>query len=160
VAEERKTYSEKLKDPRWQKKRLEILQRDGWACRRCGDKETTLHVHHRRYLPKRDPWDYDPEYLATLCEVCHESEYEERQCAEHDLIEALKMFDFWAEDVHDLATMFIRLIGNPAAASRLVWYLSFPPFVQHLIDIQPKVHGGQQFVMNINPLYFDPTPEA
>jgi len=26
------TYSEKLKDPRWQKKRLEILSRDNFTC--------------------------------------------------------------------------------------------------------------------------------
>ena len=26
-------YVEKLKDPRWQRKRLEIMQRDGFRCR-------------------------------------------------------------------------------------------------------------------------------
>ena len=31
-------YSEKLKDPRWQKKRLEILERDNFRCQYCGDK--------------------------------------------------------------------------------------------------------------------------
>ena len=30
------TYTEKLKDPRWQKKRLEILERDNWECQDCG----------------------------------------------------------------------------------------------------------------------------
>ncbi len=29
------TYAEQLKDPRWQKRRLEILQRDEWRCL-CG----------------------------------------------------------------------------------------------------------------------------
>jgi hypothetical protein len=69
-----KTYSEKLKDPRWQKKRLEILNRDEWACQNCGDTETTLHVHHRWYEPGFEPWDYSNECLITLCECCHESE--------------------------------------------------------------------------------------
>ena len=41
---ENKTYLEKLKDPRWQKKRLEILERDGWKCMACGEKEKTLRV--------------------------------------------------------------------------------------------------------------------
>lgn len=27
-----KTYAEKLKDPRWQKRRLEIFERDDWTC--------------------------------------------------------------------------------------------------------------------------------
>ena len=66
-----KSYAEKLKDPRWQKKRLEILERDGWACCRCSTKSKPLHVHHVIYIGKMDPWEYDGKYLATLCEDCH-----------------------------------------------------------------------------------------
>jgi hypothetical protein len=65
------SYQEKLKDPRWQKKRLEILQRDKWTCRFCGEKEKTLHVHHLFYFKDRDPWDIDNGFLLTLCEDCH-----------------------------------------------------------------------------------------
>lgn len=42
-------YSDKLKDPRWQKKRLEILTRDEWTCQICFDTESTLVVHHQKY---------------------------------------------------------------------------------------------------------------
>ena len=42
-------YSEKLKNPKWQKKRLEILNRDNFTCIKCGDKETTLQIHHFKY---------------------------------------------------------------------------------------------------------------
>lgn len=49
-------YSEKLKNPRWQKKRLEIFERDGWKCRACQDEKSTLHVHH---LPPCDSWGFD-----------------------------------------------------------------------------------------------------
>lgn len=66
------TYAEKLKDPRWQKKRLEILERDNWKCMLCGDKDSTLHVHHLFYYNGQEPWDYDNEALITLCEDCHE----------------------------------------------------------------------------------------
>lgn len=66
------TYYEKLRDPRWQKKRLEIMQRDGFACRMCGDKSKTLNVHHGYYARKTDPWEYPEETLWTLCEACHE----------------------------------------------------------------------------------------
>ena len=45
----RKSYYEKLLDPRWQKKRLEILNRDEFKCRSCGDDKSTLHVHHGYY---------------------------------------------------------------------------------------------------------------
>ena len=65
------TYSEKLKDPRWQKKRLEILERDGWACRHCGSSTTTLNVHHVVYHSKRNPWEYDQDELMALCDLCH-----------------------------------------------------------------------------------------
>lgn len=67
----RVSYAEKLKDPRWQKKRLEVLQRDDWTCLCCGATDRTLHVHHVVYLPKRDPWEYAECFLQTLCEDCH-----------------------------------------------------------------------------------------
>jgi len=67
-------YSEKLKDPRWQKKRLEILNRDEFRCKLCGDEKTTLHVHHKIYEYGNDPWNYDNSLLVTLCADCHETE--------------------------------------------------------------------------------------
>lgn len=68
---EKKSYSEKLRDPRWQKKRLEVLERDGWKCTSCGDSEETLNVHHIFYIPKKEPWDMPNGLLITLCENCH-----------------------------------------------------------------------------------------
>jgi len=64
------TYSQKLRDPRWQKKRLSIFERDGWRCKFCNATDKNLQVHHIVYK-KSDPWDY-PDYLyQTLCEDCH-----------------------------------------------------------------------------------------
>ena len=63
-------YGEKLKDPRWQQKRLRVFERDGWACTLCGDKDTTLHVHHLYY--EGAPWDVPDYALRTLCAPCHE----------------------------------------------------------------------------------------
>jgi len=65
-------YQEKLKDPRWQKRRLEILQRDSWTCVGCAGTEKTLHVHHFWYEDNLDPWEYPDRCLVTLCESCHE----------------------------------------------------------------------------------------
>lgn len=65
-------YAEKFKDPRWQKRRLEIFDRDGWSCRECGDDSSNLQIHHLHYEWGRDPWDYPDSELITLCEVCHE----------------------------------------------------------------------------------------
>lgn len=66
-------YSEKLKSPKWQKKRLEIMNRDGFQCQMCFDTEETLTVHHKYYTKGKQPWQYDNECLITLCEDCHES---------------------------------------------------------------------------------------
>ena len=65
-----KTYSRKLSNPRWQKKRLKILERDKWTCKKCGDVETELHVHHLEY--HKNPWDTPNKDLITLCAHCHE----------------------------------------------------------------------------------------
>lgn len=92
------TYAEKLKDPRWQKKRLKILERDGFRCVACGSETKTLHVHHNSYIPGAEPWDHPDSYLVTLCADCHETEPEElewqRECIE------ISMADFAGMSAH------------------------------------------------------------
>lgn len=63
-------YSDKLKNPRWQRKRLEILERDEYECQRCHS-DSTLQVHHLQYHKNHDPWDYENDDLITLCDSCH-----------------------------------------------------------------------------------------
>ena len=65
-------YAEQCRKPQWQKKRLEILERDGWECQECGNTDKTLVVHHRYYKRGAKPWDYPTGALVTLCEGCHE----------------------------------------------------------------------------------------
>jgi 5-methylcytosine-specific restriction endonuclease McrA len=65
-------YSEKLKDPRWQKKRLKILKRDRFQCKCCLNKERMLSIHHLYYLKNADPWEYPNKALITLCQDCHD----------------------------------------------------------------------------------------
>jgi hypothetical protein len=62
-------YSDKLKSPKWQKKRLQILERDNWQCQYCKDTETQLQVHHLKYT--KEPWDANKEDLITTCSDCH-----------------------------------------------------------------------------------------
>lgn len=64
-------YSDKLKDPRWQKKRLEIMGRSDFACEECGEKDKTLSVHHLYYKKGLNPWEYSNDSLRCLCEFCH-----------------------------------------------------------------------------------------
>jgi len=96
----KRTYSEKLRDPRWQRKRLEIMQRDGFACRLCGDKENTLNVHHLYYDRDAEPWDYPSSALVTTCEVCHEDMHVARHGAM--FVQALIAGGARTEDLYDL----------------------------------------------------------
>lgn len=65
----KKIYRENLKRPEWQRKRLEVMSRDEFTCKLCGDKDTILNVHHHDYHGK--PWEADIEQLITCCEPCH-----------------------------------------------------------------------------------------
>lgn len=70
-----KTYSEKLKDPRWQKRRLEIMSRDNFKCCDCEESDKMLSVHHAYYVSGRDPWNYPEWALQTLCNECHKDRH-------------------------------------------------------------------------------------
>lgn len=101
----KKSYSEKLRDPRWQKKRLEILNRDHFRCRHCQDDKNTLHVHHLKYSKGKDPWDYENGFLITICETCHRNEHDLRQYAESELINTLKFGGFSVNDLENLTAI-------------------------------------------------------
>jgi 5-methylcytosine-specific restriction endonuclease McrA len=66
------TYKDKLKDPRWQKKRLKVLEYANWRCQLCGDNSQELHVHHPRYVKGKLPWQYKDGELTALCYWCHD----------------------------------------------------------------------------------------
>lgn len=56
-----------------------------------------MHVHHRCYLPGKDPWDYDLGALVTLCESCHTEEMEMQSEVDHRLLRALRAKFFYSE---------------------------------------------------------------
>ncbi len=68
-------YSEKLKDPRWQRRRLSVFERDNWTCQSCNRTDKTLHVHHLKYVSGLEPWEYDLSLLITYCDLCHNTEH-------------------------------------------------------------------------------------
>ena len=67
----KESYLERLKKPEWQKKRLEVLNYANWRCQLCGDKKTSLHVHHSYYTKGKQPWQYPTGSMICLCENCH-----------------------------------------------------------------------------------------
>lgn len=66
-------YKDQLKHPQWQRKRLEILNRDDFTCQYCEDKETELHVHHKIYKNGKKAWEYPLSDYVSMCSYCHES---------------------------------------------------------------------------------------
>lgn len=65
------SYKDKLRDPRWQRRRLETLNAHNWQCQECGDTATPLNVHHLAYIANMEPWDHPDALLACLCDRCN-----------------------------------------------------------------------------------------
>lgn len=77
----------------WHRVRAKILERDGYACQRCGAKETRrkipwhkdkvfpLEVHHIKSIQEGGP-EFDEANCITLCHDCH--------CAEHFVIAPIR----------------------------------------------------------------------
>lgn len=84
-----KNYWEKLQDPRWQKKRLEVMQDAGFKCELCEDESNTLNVHHKEYFKGREPWEYNNTQLVCLCVDCHETL--------HDYVDMYKLVGSYAK---------------------------------------------------------------
>jgi hypothetical protein len=107
------TYSEQLKNPKWQKKRLEILEKHDFKCVNCGDAESQLQVHHLFYSRNVNPWDYPDHMYFTLCEKCHKeihdvtedlfigiSEYFNKEITNNpilDYLKAIRMASYMSE---------------------------------------------------------------
>ena len=98
------TYSERLSDPRWQKRRLEIFQRDNWKCQGCNNCTTQLEVHHVDYYANKKPWEYPDDMLITVCHTCHVIELARFQ-HEKQLLRSFQVNGFLAYDMLALATM-------------------------------------------------------
>lgn len=71
------TYAEKLKDTRWQKKRLEVFSKNDFRCEVCGSSDETLHAHHKEYFKGREPWEYEARQLVCICATCHKNKHDE-----------------------------------------------------------------------------------
>lgn len=94
-------YKEQIKSPKWQRRRLEILQRDDFTCQICGCKEKMLHVHHTAYEKEKMIWEYPDEMLITLCEDCHEYEHALNECIE-DYLCSIKERGVTNHEIHAL----------------------------------------------------------
>lgn len=85
-------YWEQLRDPRWQEKRLEILNRANFKCEICDFKPTgePLAIHHKYYEKGLMAWEYPNDALICACERCHEEAAEN----ERGLLREIKPADY------------------------------------------------------------------
>lgn len=98
------TYREKLQDPRWQEKRLRVMESAGFKCEKCGSRERNLQVHHNQNQKGLEPWEYSNDDLELLCDYCHK--YQHRQQA--DLIRKIKQAGISYEMLIGLCDGYIR----------------------------------------------------
>lgn len=122
------TYWQKLKDPRWQRKRLEALEKANFHCENCYDDSTTLHVHHKAYFKGRDPWEYEVSQLAVLCENCHQAHHEDLDL--YDLVGSFLPID-GPNCRHDMAGLVAGAAGQQPG-ERLV-SIHGTPSLSHLV---------------------------
>jgi hypothetical protein len=114
-------YKEDFKDPRWQKKRLEILNRDGFICQGCYDSESTLNVHHLYYMSSRKPWEYPDGALITFCDECHDAEHHR----EETIIDSLSSI---------IGDTLLECVPDIIRANLIFTNCGIPPFVCALAD--------------------------
>lgn len=100
------TYAQKLRDPRWQKLRLKIFERDNFTCRFCGSTKDELQVHHIQYLKDTEPWEYGEIFLITACHKCHELETDIAPSEQKETIAGLVQFGFCYADFAKLNYLF------------------------------------------------------
>lgn len=124
-------YSDKLQDPRWQKKRLEIFERDDFTCQHCFTNKNTLHVHHIAYS-SGEPWDIENHLLTTLCKECHEIETVDIKTETSLLIKTLKNRGF--ESLH-----FVYLISTFENAVINIDSLDYLGFLKELLSNEEKI---------------------
>jgi hypothetical protein len=120
-------YSQLLRDPRWQRKRLEALQASDFKCCMCGDGETELHIHHQYYERGKKPWEYELDSLDALCSPCHEATELLKRSIFEKLTHPIYSQGFWvlndiwggAQDLN-VSALLTKIRDNPELAEALL----------------------------------------
>ena len=140
IMNRRMPYQQQLRDPRWQRKRLSVLERDGWKCVACGDSKTELHVDHIQYRVKRiKAWEYRLDELQTLCRPCHEEKHapKERHAIPEPLVDTTPISPERA------ALKFAAIIEMIKAAE------NNPPFTAAVKIAPPRPQRGFEELLKI-----------
>lgn len=101
-------YAEQRLDPRWQQKRLIVMQRDKFTCQHCSSTTKTLNVHHSYYVTGRMVWEYPDWSLTTLCRDCHKDEHDNHPYSEFNIIEDNVGLALGADNLFDPLRSFLQ----------------------------------------------------
>ena len=133
-------YAQQLRSPKWQKKRLEILQRDNFRCVWCGSSEKELHVHHLKYNGK--PWDVENVYLQTLCNECHSNESRNFNNEIVRLIEIIRESGTSTSHVRDLNDTLINAAAGMSVFIQAITDAFYGEILDELLDINHQILNG------------------
>lgn len=99
-------WLKQYKHPKWQKRRLEILNIYGFKCCSCHEENITLHVHHKWYNKGSKVWEYEDECFLVLCESCHENWHSMKKDFMAGLVDTLIRggWDVWDIDYLEILT--------------------------------------------------------
>jgi hypothetical protein len=64
-----------------------------------------MHVHHIKYLPNLEPWEYDNSFLATYCELCHNTEHLIGDQVNESLVDLVRQNKIFIKPVSQLAVL-------------------------------------------------------
>lgn len=158
-------YSELLRNPLWQKKRLEIMNRDNFTCQFCGRQDITLQVHHRRYIRGLKPWEYSNEDYVTLCEGCHRNETEiNSELYEQfmQLKEAFQVRGFSMTLFYDIMSYIDRAVRTPSeteendpAVSLLEYCLCGTQIMADSFAAKKLGYNGREIIKRFYPKFLD-----
>lgn len=115
-------YSELLKHPFWQRKRLEIFKRDNFTCLVCHDTLSNLQLHHNYYEPNTLPWDYPDACFQTLCDLCH-CKAEFYKWMNRNGMAALIKLGLTLEDAREVTTMICRRVKENLYRNDVLQYI-------------------------------------
>lgn len=132
-------YAEQYTHPNWQKRRLEILTRDGFKCRNkhcynlLNDLPAQLHIHHLYYKEGAKLWEYPDSALITFCKDCHRNEEDTLKSLRYSFFSAVRGMGLNSKEICDLEWAFTNNsedFDRSAMFSHIVWMLSFMSFEQ------------------------------
>jgi hypothetical protein len=107
---------------KWGSFREQILDLDGYSCRRCGKRQAggaILQVHHTVYLAGHLPWDYPPSSCETLCKGCH--------AAQHGKIRPQTGWELLGWDDSDDLCEHCENCGTEIRYVFHIWHLNWEP---------------------------------